>query len=451
MISYNYVKPLIISGLFIITLIFHSCKPEDELTANKPVVITKAVTNITDSSAVSGGNIISSGASYVTQRGVCWSISPNPTVNNNKTLDGSGAGNYTSNITGLESETYYYVRAYATNSIGTDYGSNVKFYATSMPVVTTADITNITSYSAVCGGNVISDGGSSISMKGVCWATKPNPTINDYKTNDGNSTGEFVSNIIGLKEDTVYYVRAYAKNQNGYTGYGEERSFKPVFVCGQDFRDNRDGHIYTSVLIGNQCWMKQNLNYGEFVNSTFGQSAVGTQKFCYNNNIALCEETGGMYVWDEVMNGETPCNGTGESQPQCTNLVKGICPDGWHIPSHYEWTVLEKLAGNSPDQFPYDEITTGWLGTNEGDNIKMNGSQYWGNEGTNLLGFNGLGGGYYMGGQFKHYGERGKWWTCSEADQTTAWHRGIQYGFHGIYRFGNDKEFGYSLRCIKNK
>jgi uncharacterized protein (TIGR02145 family) len=94
---------------------------------NLATITTLNISSITGSTAVSGGNISNNGGSLVTQRGVCWSTSPNPTTANNITNDGSGSGSYTSNLTGLTANTTYYVRAYAINSAGTAYGNELSF------------------------------------------------------------------------------------------------------------------------------------------------------------------------------------------------------------------------------------------------------------------------------------------------------------------------------------
>jgi uncharacterized protein (TIGR02145 family) len=92
-----------------------------------PVVTTGNISGLTESSAVSGGNVTNNGGSDVTARGVCWGTTQNPTISSGKTSDGSGNGTFTSNITGLTANTTYYVRAYATNSEGTGYGNEVSF------------------------------------------------------------------------------------------------------------------------------------------------------------------------------------------------------------------------------------------------------------------------------------------------------------------------------------
>ncbi len=204
-----------------------------------PTVTTNPVSSITSNSAVCGGNVTSDGGATVTARGVCWSTSSYPTTSNSRTTDGNGTGTFTSYISGLSSSTIYYVRAYATNSSGTSYGSNVIFTTNpasgNMPTVTTNTVSSIKSNSAVCGGNVTSDGGSTVTARGVCWSTSSNPTTSNPRTTDGSGTGTFTSNISGLNPDTTYYVRAYATNSKG-TSYGANVSFttkkhgKPIIV-----------------------------------------------------------------------------------------------------------------------------------------------------------------------------------------------------------------------------
>ncbi|MBP9995288.1 MAG: hypothetical protein KBT67_10230 [bacterium] len=187
-------------------------------------VTTAQVSDIAQTTATCGGNVTSNGSVAVTARGVCWSTSPNPTVSDSHTSDGSGTGSFTSSITGLTANTTYYVRAYATNSAGTSYGEQKNFTTQTTPTVTTSSVSNITQTTATCGGNVTSDGGATVTARGVCWSTSQNPTVSDSHTTDGSGTGSFTSSITGLTANTKYYVRAYATNSAG-TSYGEQRTF----------------------------------------------------------------------------------------------------------------------------------------------------------------------------------------------------------------------------------
>lgn len=93
----------------------------------------------------------------------------------------------------------------------------------SIPVLTTAEVKDITGTTANTGGNITNDGGAAVTARGVCWGTNQTPTINDNKTSDGNGNGSFISNITNLTPNTTYYVRAYATNSEG-TGYGNSIS-----------------------------------------------------------------------------------------------------------------------------------------------------------------------------------------------------------------------------------
>ncbi|MCP4344865.1 MAG: hypothetical protein GY795_04985, partial [Desulfobacterales bacterium] len=180
-------------------------------------------------SAVSGGNILSDGGVPITARGVCWSVSENPTVNSARTEDGTGAGAFVSEITDLNAGTTYYVRAYAANSIGTAYGQQVSFTTVTLPSVTTSPVIFVKTASASSGGNVTYEGGADVTARGICWDTQPvqdsaDPTEIGHTVN-GDRYGSFSSEADGLSPDTGYYVRAYATNSGG-TGFGNQIYFK---------------------------------------------------------------------------------------------------------------------------------------------------------------------------------------------------------------------------------
>ncbi len=213
-------------ALFLFTF---SCTKDEPSSTNTlvPVLSTNAINDLSGTTASCGGNITSDGGATVTARGVCWSTGQTPTISDSKTSDGTGTGSFSSSITGLSPNTAYYVRAYATNSEGTGYGSSISFTTPGdfhLPELTTNVINDLSGTTATCGGNITSDGGSAITARGVCWSTGSSPTIANSKTSDGTGAGSFTSAITGLSPTTAYFVRAYATNNTG-TAYGSEISF----------------------------------------------------------------------------------------------------------------------------------------------------------------------------------------------------------------------------------
>jgi len=195
-------------------------------TQTVPVLITSAVTGVTSTAAVSGGHITSDGAYPIYQKGVCWSTSPNPNTFNSKTEEGTGTADFVSSITVLSPGATYYLRAYATNRrytgsfyvYATGYGQEEVFTTPTeggLATIAYAGNTGLTSSSITIYGNVASDGGLDVTIRGVCWGTSPNPTVSDSKTMDGSGGGFFSSYISGLNPNTLYYTRLYAENEAG--------------------------------------------------------------------------------------------------------------------------------------------------------------------------------------------------------------------------------------------
>lgn len=190
-----------------------------------PTVQTAAVQAIAANTAASGGNITDMGGSAVVRRGVCWSTLQLPTVADPHTTDGRGPGEFTSQLTGLSVNTVYYVRAYATNSVGTAYGEQYEFRTTDgLPTVVTDTVTIISATAAAANGEAMADGGFGIIARGVCWSTAQQPTIMNNHTTDSLGLGAFACLLTDLEPGTTYYVRAYATNVSG-TGYGEQQMF----------------------------------------------------------------------------------------------------------------------------------------------------------------------------------------------------------------------------------
>ena len=189
-------------------------------------VTTTAASSVAYTSATVGGNVTNDGGTPVTARGVCWAVTSNPTTANSVDTLGIGVGTYSASITGLQPNVTYYFRAYAINSGGTVYGTQATFttVALTTPTVSTNSVIGISTTNATSGGNITDDGGSTVTTRGVCYSTNPNPTIANSIVNSGTGLGIFNSNLSSLSLSTTYYLRAFATNTQG-TAYGTQQTF----------------------------------------------------------------------------------------------------------------------------------------------------------------------------------------------------------------------------------
>ena len=208
------------------------------------------------------------------------------------------------------------------------------------------------------------------------------------------------------------------------------------WICGDDLIDPRDNKSYATVEIGNQCWMAENINIGVPVYYGNQEDNGLIEKWCYELQAANCSLYGGLYTWDEAM--------------QYTNNPgsQGICPPngGWHIPTDEEWKQLEGAA-DSQYGYPDPEWNmTGWRGFDAGKNLKS--STAW--NGLDLFGFSALPAGYRTQYGSNGMGDLTDWWTSDENDTNTALDRYLYSDQDEVYRLARDKQFGFSVRCVKN-
>jgi uncharacterized protein (TIGR02145 family) len=411
-----------------------------------PTLTTTAVTGVTLTTAATGGNITDDGGGAVTARGICWATTLNPVIGaTNTTTNGTGTGVFVSNITGLLPGTPYHVRAYATNSAGTAYGADFPFTTTAAvaPTLTTVAITALGATSAVSGGVITSDGGSAVTVSGICWGTTALPVIGALNTTtDGLLTGTFPSTMTGLTDGTTYYVRAYATNAIG-TSYGNQLTLLTKVA------DN-DGNTYNTVKIGNQVWMAQNLATTKYndnssipnltlaaawiaENGTAGHNGA----YCWYNNDGTTYKPlyGAIYNWYAVNTGN-------------------LCPTGWHVPSDEEYQTLELFLGMAPGTNPGQVGAWEDRGTDQGTQMKN--TTGWSTglpnlNGTNTSGFSALPGGYRFGvdGSFQSLGQVSYWWASDQVDATTAFYRRLDGTLTTVYRMGVLKSAGKYIRCIK--
>lgn len=318
---------------------------------------------------------------------------------------------------------------------------------TTLPVISTTPVSEIRNTKAISGGNITSDGGEIITTRGMCWSTEQTPTTSDTKSLNGEGAGNFLANIIGLSPNTTYFIRAFATNING-TAYGNTVSF----TTQQDgsigsFTDPRDGNIYSTVNIGNQVWMAENLKYLPYLTGPDYSPSESLNYYVYDyygNTIEEAKATtnyndyGVLYNWTAAMAGFT----SSETNP---SGIQGACPDGWHLPSDSEWIQLVDYLGGprKAGEKMKDKSEIYWYST---------GSDY-GAIGTNESGFTALPGGYRASSislSFERRRQKGFWWSSTEWNNTNVIAHHLDYKYAQIQRDYYSKSDGYSIRCVKN-
>ena len=340
----------------------------------------------------------------------------------------------------------------------------LNFDVTPPPVlatVTTHMVSDITVTTAISGGNVTTTGGAEVTARGICWSTSPNPTINDNHTSDGDGTGSFISNITGLTVNTTYYVRAYAVNSVGVS-YGNELSFSTTAIgndglpcAGAATVTDYDGNTYNTIQIGDQCWMKENLRTTHYSNgdsipagTTHGTSPY---RYCPNNDPNNVSTYGYLYNWAAVMNGAS----SGSANP---SGIQGVCPMGWHVPSNAEFAQLTGYVGSHSEYVCGNDSTsiakalvssTGW------DNVPYSCTACNNQEDNNATGFSLLPAGVYstnvsVYGPYIGFGSYAFLWSATDYDPGYAYYCNISCSFEIANCYSSPKEYGFSVRCLRN-
>ncbi|HQK70472.1 MAG TPA: FISUMP domain-containing protein [Bacteroidales bacterium] len=393
---------------------------------------TNPPSEVTRTSVMAGGTITDDGGLPVLDRGICWDTTENPDLSKNFIQADTEDESFSIKITGLKPNTVYFIRAYATNELGTTYANELTF--TTLPVSTGTIVTihpsSISLRTALTGGKIIDDGDAVIIQKGVCWSTSPNPDLeHDTFTEDGTGTEEFTSTITGLTPGTQYFVRAYSINSAGIS-YGSELSFNTKI---SDIQNN----LYSTVTIGSQVWMAENLRTTRYndnslipnVKESSNWINLSTPAYCWFGNDANKADWGALYNWFTVQTGR-------------------LCPTGWHVPTDDDFKTLELYLNLSPEQVG----SWYWRGTDQGSRLKSTSGWDEGENGTNSSGFSALPYGYRFAGNgdFNGLGILTYWWSSDYYDEYAIYRR-IDGNESGIYRYATSKKGGKYVRCIKTK
>lgn len=460
----NLKKITLLALLFWSAISSNSCSNSDDSTTSEPTntlptLTSTAVSAITQTTATSGGNVTDAGNSALTARGICWATTQTPTIANSKTTETGTTGSFTSNMTALTANTTYYVRAYATNSAGTAYGNQVSFTTgtipATLPIVTTTAVSAITLTTATSGGNVTSDGGGTITARGICYATTANPTITNTIVSATGTTGTFSSNLTALTSGTTYYVRAYATNSAG-TGYGAQVIFSTTSngpTGGNAICDGSNPTVVVPITSSTgKIWMDRNLGASRAANTLKDFQAYGCLYQWGRGNDGHASMTwtmGQPDAWGNEagtpVNGSTTTLATSDNpgnalfiknqngtvydwrSPKNDNLWQGSnginnpCPSGYRIPTRAEFVA--EISAYS--------ITNTTAAFNSIHKFPTNGKRAFDSA--------------VVGEQ----GTRAVFWTSSTSSSGRSYNVTIES--NAIYtNVDNGRAGGYAVRCIKN-
>jgi|GEM_PF-1369955 len=289
--------------------------------------------------------------------------------------------------------------------------------------------TAIIDCAGVCNGNalidecVVCDGGNADQdCAGVCFGDS---ALDDCGVCDNDTTNDCIQDCAGVWGGTHWESDCGCVSINS--------------SCVTDY----DGNSYETIIIGEQEWMSENLKVAHYQNGDpitnitnngdWGSYDEG-QYGVYNNDPSYADIYGNLYNWAVV------------------DDERGVCPDGWHVPSDEEYKILEMYLGMS--QSEADAIS--WRGTNEGSKLAGNAS-LWNDGGLEsnvefgTSGFSGIPSGYRYFDNGYYYGieSYGYFWSSTEYGSGTAWNRRLGYSDTGVYRSNNDKQNGFSVRCVR--
>jgi len=205
------------------------------------------------------------------------------------------------------------------------------------------------------------------------------------------------------------------------------------------FVDERDGQTYNTVKIGDQVWMAENLNYA-YLQST---DELDSSSFCYNDSASYCEKYGRLYLWSAAMDsaGVWSTNGKGcgygvECSPK--SPVRGVCPQGWHLPSKTEWNALITIGGYASTAGIRLKSTSGWISGN----------------GKDVFSFSALPAGirryYDYVGDYYNEGFIVNFWSSTESDRSLAYFVHLSFAYDNAKLYYDGKRFGISIRCLKD-
>lgn len=351
----------------LITLI--SCDKNNDIEVKE--IETLEIKRITSTSAIAKNQIIFDNNPENITVGVCWSESPEPSASDNSSTDRIENGVFYSHLTGLNESTKYFVRPYYKDNNGANYGKQISFTtfsATDLPVVTTAAAKDITSRSAIVGGNIISHGGTEVNECGVFYASITDPLTNGIQKKADSCCCDFEVILGSLDPETEYYVISYAKNDSGIS-YGEQISFKTTDESACSGISPPSG--FGIIAFDDKCWLDRNLGAHRVATSHDDPQSFGFL-YQWGREADGHELQNSLIVYTKAPPGEQPNHSdfiANDRHPFDWNsdnnwnyrwvtqngntLPSDPCPPGWRVPTRSEWQSAKEYGNwkNKYDAF----------------------------------------------------------------------------------------------------
>lgn len=408
------------SSLFLVVLLFVSsaCMKDDTLA----IVSTAPVTDITSTTATSGGTIDRQDGSMVQEFGICWSAEPGPTIVDSRTkLTVNKNPTFVSTMDGLSPNTKYYVRAYSRNTAGTAYGDERSF--TTIAGASFVELIDVKFEN----GNFkatysVTNQLDPVMNTGVCWNLTGNPTLSDDNKDGNGGGGVFTITLPNLNDEVIFYARAFATTLSG-TSYSETMVFGTILGA--------NNVRYNVVEIGSRLWLRENLRTTHFSNGdpiTEISSIPGSENAWKNVGASAFSlpPQGKPSAYSHFYNGLAVVD------------PRNVCPTGWHVPNQ----------GDLNDLVASVDETLGGLA------LKETGSTYWTDNvsSTNAARFSALPAGIRdENGFFDESSLSARFWSSLPSPGSPLiWTVRLDHDRGDVMLESLHQKAGASVRCVKN-
>lgn len=418
-----------------------------------PAIILDSITNIGSSYATCHGTLLSNGGDPNTVVGLCWDVSPNPTNTGNHIEWNGTIGAFNQIIGGIH-DTICYVRPYATNMAGTVYGNTLFFVPDTMSTSVLVSLVHLDHNFATIRVTIVCDSTSTITNRGLCMDTLPQPDLSDLDFSATVNANTFDTHVGNLERASTYYLRGHCIS-NGTLLYSNDFILLTVAEDGQacigtPTMTDYEGHVYNTVQIGAQCWMRSNLyttHYADGTDIPTGDVGAGLYSkyepyyyhLTYNTN--LIPAYGYAYNWKALTNNSTTLNVN----------AQGICPDGWHIPDITEWSTLRDYTGahyacggNNANVAKALAGVSGWNTSTE----NCSPGAYAAN--NNLTNFSAYPSGGHINNTF-HVGQVAYLWSRTVHYTSSALVYKISYDSPNISQYYYYYDRAYPVRCLRDE